>query len=146
MFFNNRALQGTLSSFFWDHIICFSFSLVHFKNVSEYLTRGIVLVFSPLMRSLQLSLILRSLLGRLRYFSIIIFSLVSAYSMESTSNKSKFAVILLFSKRSDSVSNLAVLFFPLFVYFHSSLSAWSIFKVILQSYILSVGQFFFVRE
>ena len=48
--------------------LCLSFSLVHFKNCSDYLTRNTVQVFILLIKFLQQILVSRSFLIFLRYF------------------------------------------------------------------------------
>ena len=114
--------------------ICLNFSLVHFKNDPEYLSK----VYILLMRFLQQSLVSRSFLVHLRYF-FLIFSFISLCPMVFTSNILKFScssevlfsyfffhfclfddvrfqvlVIFLFSKRSDAFLMWIVSILPLF--------------------------------
>ena len=56
--------------------ICLNFSLVHFKNDPEYLTKGTAQVFISLMRSLQQGLVSRSFLVVLLSFSFIFICLL----------------------------------------------------------------------
>ena len=67
-----KALCITIS-FLVLWFICLSSSLVRFKNGSEYLKDGTALVFIPLMRFLLQSLVSRSFLVCLGYFSNFFF-------------------------------------------------------------------------
>ena len=69
--------------------ICWSSSLVHFKNGFEYITSGTAQVFIHLMRFLQDSLVSRSFLVLLRYFKKK-FSFISDCLMASASNIPKY--------------------------------------------------------
>ena len=57
--------------------ICWSSSLIHFKNSPKYLTRGTAQVFIPLIRFQLWSSILSSFLILLRY-SLLMFSFISS--------------------------------------------------------------------
>ena len=97
---------------FW--FICLTFFLVHFKNCSKYLTRGIVLVFIPFIRFLMQNLIFEKLLffwgspflfflsfPFVWWFLLLIFQ--SIYSF-------------LFLQEYWRIPNWAVLFLPLFLF------------------------------
>ena len=84
----------------WSNMVHFSsFSLVHFKNGPEYLTRGTAQVFISLIRFLLQRLFSRSFLVYLRYtffsFNLGLFDGVRFQYFQVL-------VIFLFSKRSDS--------------------------------------------
>ena len=65
--------------------ICWSSTLVHFKNVPEYLTKGTAPVFISLMRFLLYSSVSSSFLVLLNC-SFFMFQFISAYLMVSASN------------------------------------------------------------
>ena len=66
-------------SFFVPWSICWSSSLVHFKNHPEYLTCGTAQIFIPLMRFLLCCLVLCSFLVLLWYSFLKTFSLMSVW-------------------------------------------------------------------
>ena len=72
--------------------ICWSSSLVHFKNDTEYLTKRTAKLFIPLMRSLLYSLVSSSFFVLPRH-SFFIFSFISACLMVSASNISKYLYV-----------------------------------------------------
>ena len=61
------------TNFFALWLICLGFSLTHFKNSPDYLTRGTAQVLISLMRFLPQNLILTSFLTRLRSSFLIFF-------------------------------------------------------------------------
>ena len=77
--------------------ICFSSSFVHFKNVTEYLTRGTAQVFIPLIRFLPHSFVWSSFLILLRH-SFLIFSFISTCLMVSASNLLKYSYVSFFRR------------------------------------------------
>ena len=101
------------------------FSLDHFMNGQNYLTRRTAQVFTPFSRFLPQSLVLRSFLVLLKY-TFLTFSFIYVCLMIYASNIPKylqfsFSLFWYFPY-------LAVLFLALFLFFSFSLSAWCIFQ------------------
>ena len=122
-------------------VFCPSSFLIHFKNGTEYLSRGITLMLIPLMRFLRQSLASKSFLVCLRY-CFVIFSFISVCVMMSASNIPKYSLFpnipKYFSKRSDSFLichfySFRYLSFSTFHYEHGTFS-----NAKFHSYILSV--------
>ena len=109
--------------------ICWSSSLVHFKNGPKYLIKETAKVFIPLMRVLQLSLVSRSFSVRLRHSFLISFPFISVCLTVSAYNISKYLYIF-FSQSVLILLYFVVLFLPLFVFSRFSLLAWYIFSIL----------------
>ena len=102
-----KALGIVISFLLWS--ICWSSSLVHFKKVSDFLTRGTAQVFTLLIKFLLLSIVLR--------YSFFIFAFISAlfwwFPLSLLPNICKFSFLRAFW----FFLHLALLFLPLFVFF-----------------------------
>ena len=70
--------------------ICWSSSLIHFKNGPKYLSMGTIQLFIPLMRFLPCGLVSDSFFRSPEVFFFWIFSFIYAYIMVSASNITKY--------------------------------------------------------
>ena len=105
--------------------ICWSSSLVHFKNGPEYLVRSIAQMLISFIRFSLQSLVSRSFFISLRYI-FLIFSFTVTCLMVSASSIPKYMWFSFF-RTFWFFFDLAVLFLPLFFFFYFSLSTWHIF-------------------
>ena len=120
------------TSFIVRWFICWSFSVVYFKNGPEYLTRRTAHVFIHLMRFLQCSVVLRSFLVLLVYSFLFFFYFISACLIVSISNIPKYLLLFFLWIFWFSIHFIVPFLLP-FVVFGFSLLTWHIFLCCIRS-------------